>query len=272
MPDSVGVRWTIGNVSPRGFEALRLSIWGAYRLFGPKAAYAVCVNSVSLDCARALVGELPTDVRWIPVQRTLPPWLVPYLDDGMAEGVAWKLLPLQLFPDRRELALDNDCILWDMPAGLRAWLDDDAPDACLLAEDVRPCFGQFASLCGPAPRNSGIRGLPAGFDLARRLTEILRRHPVRLTSELDEQGMQVAALQAERAPHVVTTDDVTICSPFPPHQPHLGRCGAHFVGLNARSLGWSLEGRPAEAYTLDNWRRLRLEVCERVGARPDRDV
>ena len=39
----VGIRWTIGNVSTRGFEALRLSIWGAWKAFGPDAIYVVCV-------------------------------------------------------------------------------------------------------------------------------------------------------------------------------------------------------------------------------------
>lgn len=37
----VGVRWTIGDVSDEGFEALRLSVWGAFRLFGEDAVYAV---------------------------------------------------------------------------------------------------------------------------------------------------------------------------------------------------------------------------------------
>ena len=31
----LGVRWTTGDASARGFEALRLSLWGAFRLFGP---------------------------------------------------------------------------------------------------------------------------------------------------------------------------------------------------------------------------------------------
>ena len=264
---NLGVRWTIGDVSPRGFEALRLSIWGAWRLFGPGAAYAVCVNSVPVPRARAATGALPPGVAWIPVERAIPPWLAPHVDEGMAEGVAWKLLPLRVFPDRHELSLDNDCILWDLPEPVAAWLD--SPGACLLAEDVRACFGRFAPLCGHEPRNSGIRGLPPGFDLEARLEALLRRCPGALRSELDEQGLQVAALAVER-PLVVRTRDVSICSPFPPHEPHLGRAGAHFVGLNARSLGWSFEGRPAEEIRLLHWLRLRPEVYDRVGIAPSR--
>ena len=45
MTSPLAVRWTIGDVNPAGFEALRLSIWGACRLFGPEGQYAVCVNT-----------------------------------------------------------------------------------------------------------------------------------------------------------------------------------------------------------------------------------
>lgn len=48
-PGTPGIRWTIGDVHPLGVEALRLSIWGAWKLFGPAAKYAVCANSVPLS-------------------------------------------------------------------------------------------------------------------------------------------------------------------------------------------------------------------------------
>ncbi|HEX2868210.1 MAG TPA: hypothetical protein VHO03_14285 [Ignavibacteriales bacterium] len=38
------------------------------------------------------------------------------------------------------------------------------------------------------PRNSGIRGLPPGFNLEMSLRRILEKNPVKMTSELDEQG------------------------------------------------------------------------------------
>ena len=121
-----------------------------------------------------------------------------------------------------------------MPQAIDAWLSGRATDACALAEDVAPAFGQFAPLCGGAPRNTGIRGLPPGFDLGAALDEVLAVHPVRLVSELDEQGLQVAALSRAGPALAVTLEDVAICSPFPPHLQQLERCGAHFVGLNMR--------------------------------------
>lgn len=270
--DRLGVRWTIGDVSEQGFEALRLSLWGARRLFGPEARYAVCVNSIPVDQARARVGDVPEGIVWHAATREIPRFLRAHFDEGMAEGVGWKFAPLRFFPDRFELSLDNDCILWAVPQAIRQWLAEADPKRCLAAEDVLACFGQFADLCGPEPRNGGIRGLPPGFDLEAALRQLLARRPILMTSELDEQGLQAAALASNGPPLVVTVDEVTICSPFPPHLSHLGRCGAHFCGLNARQLPWSLEGRPASEYVREHWQRHRPALYDRIapGREPER--
>jgi hypothetical protein len=219
-------------VSERGFEALRLSIWGAWRIFGPEAAYAVCINSLPLAVARRQTGRLPEAVVWHLCDSRIPPFLRAHLDGDLAEGVAWKFAPLRLFPDRFEIALDNDCILWAMPEAIGRWLSGSQDGACVLAEDVVPAFGQFAPLCGSAPRNTGIRCLPPGFDLEGALRDVLAGEPLLLVSELDEQGLEVAALSRAAPMLVVRLDEVAICSPNPPHLQRLGTCGAHFVGLN----------------------------------------
>jgi hypothetical protein len=255
-------------VSDNGFEALRLSIWGAQRLFEDRARYAVCVNTRPISEVRRMVGRLPDRVEWIDATHQIPSWLQPYLDSGLAEGVAWKFAPLQLFRDDYELSIDNDCILWRIPEAVHAWLGDTEASA-LLAEDVRPCFGKFAALWGGAPRNSGIRGLPPGFDLEAALLSVLELQPALLGSELDEQGLQVAALHRSFKLHVVPVSDVAIASPFPPHLPQLGRCGAHFCGLNGKHYGWTLDGLPAECH-LDAFFRRHLETLRsHVGAGTD---
>jgi hypothetical protein len=257
------VRWTIGDVSDFGFTALRLSIHGAIKLFGTRAEYVVCVNSIPLRRAQALTGDVPASVIWRDVTNQFPEWLRPYFDPQMAEGVGWKFAPLRLDQNAMELSLDNDCIIWTMPEAIKRW--SDAAKGFVFAEDVIPCFGQFAPLCGASPRNSGIRGLPPRFDLRQAFLQILHEHPVRLKSELDEQGLQAAALR-RCDPMIVTVDEVTICSPFPPHLPYLGRCGAHFVGLNAKHLPWEVEGRPAIEITRERFEAHLRELTERVFA------
>jgi hypothetical protein len=263
----VGVRWTVGDVSLVGFEALQCSLWGARRVFGSDAAYLVCVNSVSAEEARRRTGAVPGEVSWrAATDADIPPAIAEHLDGAKAEGVGWKFAHLHAFPDRHELALDNDCILWTMPPAIGAWLD--ARRRCVIAEDVRPCFGGFAPLCPAEPRNAGIRGLPPGFPLEERIVSLLRWRGAPLTSELDEQGLQVALVSCGCAPFVVGVESVSICSPFSPHLPWLGACGAHFVGLNAKSLPWTLDGRPATDHIRAHWLRHRDAVRRLVGLRP----
>ena len=244
------IRWTIGDVSEYGFAALRLAVWGMWNLLGNAPRYVICANTISIAQAQSRTGSLPPGVTWRDVSGEFPRFLKPYFDDLKAEGVGWKFAPLRLSPASLELALDNDCIIWELPSPIQNWLR--SPDSFLFAEDVQACFGQFGAICGRAPRNSGIRGLPPDFDLGRAMVEVLRKNRIILRSELDEQGLQTAVLQPYN-PFVVKTKEVSICSPFPPHMPNLGRCGAHFVGLNAKSLPWTYEGRPGVEYIREHW-------------------
>lgn len=263
MDKELHVRWTIGDVSKRGFAALRFSIWGAWKMFGPEADYTVCVNSIPLEKARSLTGDLPGRITWYDSTNKIPEFIKSYMGENMAEGVGWKFAPLSIYPDKYSLSLDNDCIMWEAPDAIKKWLDSDEPN-CVIAEDVRPCFGQFTELCGIEPRNSGIRGLPPGFDLEMSLRRVLEKNPVKLTSELDEQGLQVAALSLEKSPFVVRVNEVSICSPFPPHMPDFGTHGVHFVGLNAKQLPWSLNGRQAVEYIKEHWEKKYGLVYEKI--------
>jgi hypothetical protein len=209
-------------------------------------------------------GRMPFDVQWHQAESLIPWWLPATTDAAFAEGVAWKLAPVRLFHKIHELSLDNDVILWRLPLELECWLS--APDACLISQDVWGCFGAFAHLCGSEPRNSGIRGLPPDLDYEIVLHKVLNDCPASLAAEVDEQGFQVAALlRAGRALHVVRTEEVTICSPFPPHQQHLGTCGAHFVGLNTKFTRWMKDGRPGHEHLRDHWYAHRAVVKHLCG-------
>jgi hypothetical protein len=186
----------------------------------------------------------------------------------MAEGVAWKFAPPRVFPGCYELSFDNDCILWELPQALRQALQATS-QRCVLAEDASTCLGKFKRLCGPEPRNSGIRGTPPDFDLAGALRNALERCNCRLNAEIDEQGLQVAALTPDGSPEIVRISDVSICSPFPPHSSALGNCGAHFVGLNVRERPWKYYGRPASDARREHWYALRASVLQHV-TRPQR--
>lgn len=265
----LAVRWTIGNVRPRGFEMLRLSIACAFRLFGPLARYVACVNSVSVSEARQRTGPLPIEPEWREVTRAdVPSVLRTHSDAGLMEGMGWKLAPLRVSPERYELAIDNDCILWDLPEGMRHWLE--APDGSLFAQDVDRCLGSFDGLCPPGAFNAGIRGLAPGRDLGSALAEVLaerasRTPGERLEAEIEEQGLQAAAITRMLPLFLVRTDEVTLCSPFWPRTPQLGTCGAHFVGMNAAHIPWNYYERPADDWLREHWEHHRPALYERAG-------
>ncbi|HET9086796.1 MAG TPA: hypothetical protein VFN53_04685 [Acidobacteriaceae bacterium] len=268
-PDLLAVRWTIGDVRLRGFEMLRLSITCAFHLFGPSTKYLVCVNSLPLAEARRRTGPLPLEVEWRQVTRAdVPQVLRANLDEGLIEGMGWKLVPLRTYPERYELAIDNDCILWDLPEAMRNWLQ--SADGTLLAQDVDRCLGSFDAVCPPGALNAGIRGLAPGKDLELPLQEVLVEAAAKLggklqlTAEIEEQGLQVAAVCRLHPPLLVTQREISICSPFWPRSPELGTCGAHFVGMNAPHLPWNYYDSPADEWLEDHWRRHRPELYRRA--------
>ncbi len=267
MSATLGIRWTVGDVSSRGWEALRLSTHCAARLWQSQARYLICVNTVPLALAREKAGALPGAVEWREVgPHEIPAALAAHLDPAMAEGVGWKLIPPRAFPSLHELSLDNDCILWAAPPGLEHFLA--RADATLMAEDVERCLGQFQNSGVPGAVNSGIRGLPPGFALLPQLAAALAEHPsapVLLGSELDEQGLQAAALHRETPCLRVRTDEVSICSPFWPRQSGLGSCGAHFVGLNSKHIPWDYFDEPGDLVRRRHWDRHRPELFWRAG-------
>jgi hypothetical protein len=270
--DRLAIRWTIGDVHPRGFELLRLSIACAWQIFGPSAKYLVCVNAISAPEAQDRTGALPLAVEWRPVhRRDMPSIFLDYFEESMIEGMGWKLVPLRTWPDRYELALDNDCILWDIPEAILQWLHSG--HGAVIAEDVDRCLGSFESLCPAGAFNAGIRGLAPGTDLLPELTSVLQQVSQitggrRLVDEIEEQGLQAAALCRCDPLHIVRTDEVSICSPFWPRSPELGRCGAHFVGMNAHHISWNYYDRPADAWLDDHWQRHRPELYRRAGLQP----
>ena len=268
--DRLAVRWTIGDVRERGFEMLRLSIACAFQLFGPLARYLVCVNSLSTVEARRRTGSIPVEVEWREVTRAdLPEVLRSHFDESLIEGMGWKLVPLRTYPERYELALDNDCVLWNLPEAVRQWLQSE--DATVIAEDVERCLGSFDAICPPGSFNAGIRGLPPGKDLGAALEDVLKEAEkssngkLQLISEIEEQGLQSAAICRLHPLFLVKTSEVSICSPFWPRSPELGTCGAHFVGMNARHIPWNYYDRPADIWLEEHWQRHRPTLYEKAG-------
>ncbi|MFL6306715.1 MAG: hypothetical protein ACJ72H_24545 [Candidatus Sulfotelmatobacter sp.] len=249
---------------------LRLSIACAAQLFGASAKYVVCVNSLPANEAQERTGDLPVAVEWLETtHKDVPAVLRSYFDESVIEGMGWKLVPLRIYPERYELALDNDCIMWDIPDGMRCWLQSET--GCLFAEDVDRCLGSFDALCPPGNLNAGIRGLAPGVDLGEALDDVLREltgrsgERLQLVSEIEEQGLQAAAIFRLQPVFLVRTSEISLCSPFWPRSVEFGSCGAHFVGMNAQHIPWNYYDRPADVWLEEHWQRKRPMLYERAG-------
>lgn len=195
------VRWTIGDVLPYGIEALRLSVWGAYRCFGASARYVIGVHDVAPAHARAvthvLAGSLPDAVAWDGVDPTkLPRWL---RRAGVSPRLVHRFAPILVEAacgDRAELRLDRRCVLFVTPPTLAAWLDDPNPRACALLADR------------DGEPTASLRGAGRGFDLEEALREALREAPRPLRSREDAERLEVQALSLLGPPHLVSAREV----------------------------------------------------------------
>ena len=199
------VRWTIGNVSKEGYDCLRLSIRLWRRLFKSRFEMVVLYNGEppSVDCPTINQNRFRSSLPFYPTT------------------TSWKLYPPRLDPDAYEIFIDNDLILYEAPDALRQCND------FFITEAWKRCYGKHDSLV-PAGfvANSGLFGLPPHFDFGTHLATTGSQWE----GHFDEQGL-VAAVLARHSATVVPLSDVKVC--VPQETMGLGRCGMHFVGLNA---------------------------------------
>lgn len=166
------------------------------------------------------------------------------------KGVSWKLYPPRLDPTRPEIVIDNDLILADRVAEIDTFLD---ADCTLLLGETSRTYGRFERHVPPGRMiNSGLYGMPAGFDLGKFVTfycgagweeNALYEH--RESRTFDEQGLVAFALLSYPRFVIIPHTTITNC------EHHLvDGSGYHFIGLNRRRFH-----RP---YRLYKWRDRKL--------------
>ena len=132
---------------------------------------------------------------------------------------------------------------------------------------------------GSASSVAIIGGDPTGVELAGAVTELSRYTLARDVRSINPAGARINLVAAEQwplsgfseqgliaragPPLVVRTDEVSICSPIPPSPGRHGRCGAHYVGLDAHEIPWRYYGRPR--HSPPHWREHRTALDELVG-------
>lgn len=208
------VRWTVGPVSREGMQCLRDSISYFKSLYKDRFDYAICYNGrqpsefkdldIPLVCQQAHTGHL-----------LIPP-----------AGPAWKLCPGRLRSDAHEIILDNDLVIYRRPDEIEEFLASD--DLFLSSVAAERHYGQFDDLVPHTADslNSGIIGMPPGYDFGGEITRLLKERPINAWSHFCEQGLVATLIMAKR--HLLIR--LPVCVPWKPFE--MGKLGMHFVGVN----------------------------------------
>jgi hypothetical protein len=228
------VRWIVGPVFPKGFRCLALSYKKLRGVYGDSLDYLICHNQLNPSQREEVEAIGCPSQDQFPYHFPVPPTYWPS-DPGNMDGSrnCWKLHPPRLRQEAHEIILDNDIVIADRLPTIDAFLTSSRP---MLAEGLQRNYGQFV---GNVPEgvvlNSGIIGLPPGFDFRGRLLNLLPPG-WEWGGFFDEQGLVVSSLVGDN-PLVVGLDEVAICQP---HERPTEAHGHHFVGLNSNPehFGW----------------------------------
>jgi hypothetical protein len=215
------VRWTVGPTTRDGLDCLSRSVAAFLRLYD--ADVAICHNCPA-DNLADLVARFPlVDQHAHLASVPVPP-----------AGVAWKLYPPRLAVHRHELVIDNDLIVERAVPEIDRFL---AGDCTLLLAEASRTYGRFERHVPPGYAiNSGLYGMPPGFDLGRHVAfhcgpawEENATGTHALNRTFDEQGLVASALLSYPRFVIIPASCVTNCE----HRLVDGH-GHHFVGLNRR--------------------------------------
>lgn len=217
------IRWTIGPTHECGIACLKESVRRMRKLY-PECDLVICHNQLGEDglCA---VRELGVEL-YDQNERTDS---LPYPPLG-GYYVAWKLYPPRLRGGSHEILIDNDIVLTKRVREIDEFLTAD--DVFLTYEGLHGLHGMYADDVPKGLRvNSGIVGLPPGFDYAGAIRQLARPWQ----GYFDEQGL-VAAVICSRPKFLMIPQPVVPIVEhdfsLEAHDANLSCCGYHFVGAN----------------------------------------
>jgi hypothetical protein len=213
------LRWTIGgSISHVGFDILVESVKRLTNLYGDVFDYIICYNNINLDIIKKLGIPLFNQEEF----RDSLPWC--------PSGVAWKLYPPRLRKESHEIFIDNDLVIRYKLWQIDEFLSKD--NAVIYTAGLYRSFGRFDKKVARSHKlNSGLFGLPPGFDFYSKLVRLMKAFPLQQAwcDKFDEQGMVASILTSNFDRIVIGLGDIAIC--------HNGNCpfsnyGHHFVSAN----------------------------------------
>jgi len=228
------LRWTVGNCSGTGMEILEESVKWVKRLY-PELRLMLCYNHESVpDKVRHLGVELYRQSHSSEME--YPP-----------KNEIWKLYPPRLNPDGHEIFMDNDVVMVRRCEEVEKYLESDSH--ALLYEGVYGVHGKYPYTKDGIKVNSGIFGLPPGFDFAGAIKELQKNDRIRdWEQKWDDQGV-VGSILSRMPYFFIRQAQVPCCGNTLQEVPqknglHVGEVGFHFVDSNhGNDSQWKLYKR-----------------------------
>ncbi len=160
--DNLVIRWTFGETKERptslqAFDLLETSIRFANLLF-PEAEKILVISHIiypnSFEKIKEIARNTGTDLLEVPNT-----W------DNNEKNSFLKYIPARINPDKYELFLDADVILWKIPETLKQWIKQS--DAFLVNSDRNGnYYGVYQNVFpSDLKLNAGILGFPPGFQI-----------------------------------------------------------------------------------------------------------
>lgn len=185
------IKWTIGNVSDKGFSCLKKSIQSFVNVYGDNFEFFVCYNNIQKSKLNKL-KELNVKVNLLEQKKI-------FLGEGNS---FWKYSPPRIDINQKELWIDNDIIFFKKTSEIEFFLSNDC---FLICRDHCRYFGVFDHLL-PFPINAGIMGLPPKYNFKYEALKIWNDFGCpKLTTSADEQGLSAFVFLKNNAIIVPTT-------------------------------------------------------------------
>lgn len=214
------IRWTIGDVSEQGFNALNISIRNWKKLYEDQFDIFVCYNNISIKKIEHIKG-----VEFINQEDYKDSLIIPPLDGNPS----WKLYPPRLKKECYEIFIDNDLIFSKrMPL-----IDDFLKDKFFfITEGLKRGFGFFDNLVKNKNNlNSGLFGLTPFYDFKKELeTSIKETGFEKWNDFFDEQGCVAYTINKQNY-KMISLLQIGLCNERSPGYTE-GEYGTHFVRIN----------------------------------------
>ena len=223
------VRWVIGDCHDLGYEVLYESILNFKKIYKDKFIYCVCFNNKkiknNLKKSLDLVDHI-FDQKKFTKSVSYNPKLI--------NGPHWKLYPPRLLHDQHEIIIDNDIVIYKEIEEINAFL---LSNTFLITSPIKRSYSkQFG---GKIKKNfninSGLVGLPPGFDYKKEIENILSEGSGSWMEHFDEQTV-VAAIMQNKKLTIIPFSTLSACCNGT--KMLIGEKGTHFLGVNKGFKKW----------------------------------